>query len=65
MTDPLSTGYAPVNGMDIYWESHGSAGTPLVVVHGGFGLATMSEGLIGQLAAGSRAQPGHRSTLQL
>jgi pimeloyl-ACP methyl ester carboxylesterase len=44
-------GYAPVNGIDIYWESRGSGGTPLVLVHGGFGLASTFDGLAGQLAA--------------
>ncbi len=36
-----TTGYAPVNGVEIYWESRGSGGVPLVVTHGGFGLASM------------------------
>ena len=48
------TGYVPVNGMDIYWESHGDGGVPVVVVHGGFGLASMSGELIGRLAARRR-----------
>lgn len=29
------TGYAPVNGMRVYYEIHGTAGTPLVLLHGG------------------------------
>ena len=29
------TGYAPVNGMDLYYEVHGSGGTPLLLLHGG------------------------------
>jgi hypothetical protein len=33
--DQVITGYAPVNGVDVYWESRGSGGTPLVLVHGG------------------------------
>jgi pimeloyl-ACP methyl ester carboxylesterase len=32
------TGFAPVNGVNIYWESRGSGGTPLVLLHGGYGL---------------------------
>jgi pimeloyl-ACP methyl ester carboxylesterase len=29
------TGYAPVNGLDVYYEIHGSGGTPLLLMHGG------------------------------
>jgi pimeloyl-ACP methyl ester carboxylesterase len=29
------TGYAPVNGLRMYYELHGSGGTPLVLLHGG------------------------------
>ena len=29
-------GYAPVNGLNLYYEVHG-AGAPLVLLHGGFG----------------------------
>jgi pimeloyl-ACP methyl ester carboxylesterase len=46
------TGYAPANGVDVYWESRGSGGTPLVLLHGGYGLASTFDGLAGQLAAG-------------
>jgi pimeloyl-ACP methyl ester carboxylesterase len=28
-------GYAPVNGLKMYYEIHGAGGTPLVLVHGG------------------------------
>jgi pimeloyl-ACP methyl ester carboxylesterase len=31
----LATGYAPVNGLDMYYEVHGAGGTPLVLLHGG------------------------------
>ena len=30
-----ATGYAPVNGLRMYYELHGSGGTPLVLLHGG------------------------------
>lgn len=50
MTNPPATGYAPVRGVQVYWESRGQGGTPLVVVHGGFGLASMFGGLLDQLA---------------
>jgi pimeloyl-ACP methyl ester carboxylesterase len=34
-TDPPTTGYAPVNGLQMYYEIHGSGGTPLLLLHGG------------------------------
>lgn len=35
-TPPLPrTGYAPVNGLQMYYEIHGSGGTPLLLLHGG------------------------------
>jgi len=46
-----TTGYAPANGVDIYWESRGSGGTPLVLLHGGYGLTSMFDALVGPLAA--------------
>ncbi len=39
-TPALSTaagsGYAPVNGLEIYYEIHGSGGTPLLILHGAY-----------------------------
>ena len=32
---PPGTGYAPVNGVQMYYEIHGSGGTPLLLLHGG------------------------------
>ena len=32
---PTKTGYAPINGLQLYYEIHGSGGTPLVLMHGG------------------------------
>jgi pimeloyl-ACP methyl ester carboxylesterase len=32
---PRETGYAPVNGLQMYYEIHGSGGTPLLLLHGG------------------------------
>jgi pimeloyl-ACP methyl ester carboxylesterase len=43
-------GYAPVNGVQMYWRSTGTGGTPLVVVHGGFGLADMYGDVLHRLA---------------
>ena len=38
MTDAaVETGYAPVNGLDMYYEIHGEGGVPLLVIHGAFG----------------------------
>ncbi len=45
------TGYAPANGVDIYWESRGQGGTPLVLLHGGYGLASMFAEAADELAA--------------
>ncbi|UYN99518.1 MAG: alpha/beta hydrolase [Devosia sp.] len=36
MTNAPKTGFAPVNGLDLYYEIHGS-GEPLLVLHGGIG----------------------------
>ena len=33
--NPPRTGYAPVNGLQMYYEIHGSGGTPLLLLHGG------------------------------
>jgi len=35
LTHPVRTGYAPVNGLQMYYEIHGSGGTPLLLLHGG------------------------------
>ncbi len=50
MSEATTTGYAPVNKMEIDWESYGSGGTPLMVVHGGFGLISMFGSLLDELA---------------
>lgn len=36
--------------MDLYWESYGRGGTPVIVVHCGYGLISMSGELIGALS---------------
>jgi pimeloyl-ACP methyl ester carboxylesterase len=54
MSDGSTSGYAPVNGVDVYWESRGRGGTPLIVVHGGFGLASLFGELLDRLAAHRR-----------
>ncbi len=52
MGQPLETGYVPVGDTDIYWERRGRrGGTPLILVHGGYGLTTMFDALTEVLAA--------------
>jgi pimeloyl-ACP methyl ester carboxylesterase len=50
MSAEPATGYAPVNGAEVYWESRGSGGTPLVVVHGGYGTTSMFGDVLDLLA---------------
>src|ERR1700743_2264534 len=35
MSNATTTGYAPVNGLNMYYEIHGSGTMPLVLIHGG------------------------------
>jgi pimeloyl-ACP methyl ester carboxylesterase len=47
---PAQTGYAPVNGLNMYYEIHGS-GQPLVLLHGAFSaIGTSFGGLVPELA---------------
>jgi pimeloyl-ACP methyl ester carboxylesterase len=49
---PPQTGYAPVNGLRMYYEIHGSGGTPLLLLHGGlFNIDLQFGSLIPGLAA--------------
>ena len=57
MGAPTASGYAPVNGMEMYWESFGADGLPLVVVHGGYGLISTMTPLI-EAFAGERRVVG-------
>lgn len=43
------TGYAPVNGLNVYYEVHG-AGEPLILLHGGLMSTAMEGDLIAQLS---------------
>ena len=46
------TGYAPINGLQMYYEVHGSGGTPLLLLHGGlFNIDLQFGGLLPSLAA--------------
>ncbi len=49
-----TTGYAPANGLDIYYEIHGdpsSGNPPLVLLHGAYGTASMFAPFVPGLAA--------------
>ena len=48
-TTAAKSGYAPINGLDLYYETHG-AGQPLILVHGGLGTVTMMAEMIPFLA---------------
>ena len=51
----VDEGYAPVTGgVRVYWRSLGQGGTPLVVVHGGFGVVEAFGDVLGRLATGRR-----------
>ncbi|TQM10028.1 alpha/beta fold hydrolase [Pseudonocardia kunmingensis] len=49
------TGYVPVNGLQMYYEIHGSGGTPLLLLHGGlFDIDQQFGALLPGLAEGRR-----------
>jgi len=47
-------GHTRVNGVELYWESRGAGGTPLILVHGGFGLASSFASLAERWATSRR-----------
>jgi pimeloyl-ACP methyl ester carboxylesterase len=52
-TTAPQTGYAPVNGLQMYYEIHGSGGTPLLLLHGGlFNIDLQFGELLPSLSAG-------------
>ena len=54
---PPGTGYAPVNGLQMYYEVHGSGGTPLILLHGGlFNIDLQFGELLSSLAAGRQVK---------
>lgn len=53
MTDTIETGYAPVDGLRIYYEIQGS-GPPLLLLHGGFGSTGTFAPLLPALARSRR-----------
>ena len=44
------SGFALVNGVDMYWERRGHGGVPVVVVHGGYGTTSGIAGTLDALA---------------
>lgn len=53
MTTPTDAGYAPVNGLNMYYEIHG-AGQPLVLLHGAFSAIGTSFGQVLPALAATR-----------
>lgn len=51
MLTPTTSGYAPVNGVKIWYQTYGE-GKPLVLLHGGFTIIEMFMPILGALAAG-------------
>jgi pimeloyl-ACP methyl ester carboxylesterase len=69
-TSPTSTGYADVNGLHLYFEEYGAAGTPLVLLHGGLLTIDLNfAALIPRLAQRHRViaveQQGHGRTADI
>jgi pimeloyl-ACP methyl ester carboxylesterase len=63
---PTESGYAPVNGLQLYWESYGE-GPPLVLLHGGMltielNFATLIPTLAGSHRVIGVEQQGHGRT---
>ena len=50
----IESGLLPVNGLSMYYESRGEGGTPLVVVHGGYGTTGMFGSVLDRLAVDRR-----------
>lgn len=51
MLDPTASGYAPVNGIELFYQTFGE-GRPLVLLHGGFTQGDMFAPILPALAAG-------------
>ena len=48
--DAPQTGYAPVNGLELYYEIHGTADQAIILLHGGLGSTDMFDSIIPTLA---------------
>jgi pimeloyl-ACP methyl ester carboxylesterase len=67
---PGNRGYAPVNGLQLYYEVHGTGGTPLVLIHGGGSTIETSFGQVLPSLAKTRQviafeQQGHGRTADI
>jgi len=67
---PGNRGYAPVNGLELYYEVHGTGGTPLVLLHGGGSTIETSFGRVLPSLAKARQviafeQQGHGRTADI
>jgi pimeloyl-ACP methyl ester carboxylesterase len=65
-----TTGYAPVNGLKMYYEIHGSSGEPLVLLHGSFmTISNNWTGWLGELSKTRRViaveMQGHGRTADI
>lgn len=49
MSTPIKSGYAPVNGVEVYYATYGK-GDPIVLLHGGFGAIEMFGPALDKLA---------------
>lgn len=53
-TGALKTGYAPVNGLKLHYELHGSVGEPLILLHGGLCSTELLGDLLPSLSSSHR-----------
>ena len=51
------TGYAPVNGLQMYYEIHGQRRSPLVLLHGAFATIDLWGPFLDTLAGPTRSSP--------
>ncbi|MGZ9225606.1 MAG: alpha/beta fold hydrolase, partial [Anaerolineales bacterium] len=58
-------GYVPVNGLEMYYETYGGAGQPLVLLHGAFSAIGASFGKILPALATPALAGGARETRQV
>ena len=67
-TDDPRTGYAPVNGLEMYYEVHGD-GPPLLLLHGAYmtadGMAPLVQGLASNRQVVVPEQQGHGRTVDV
>ena len=66
----VESGYAPVNGLQMYYEIHGTGGVPLLVIHGAFGNTGLFGGELVPALAETRTvivmdQQGHGRTADI